>query len=106
MFILTNIDPFSADSGWLLLFYVSLAIAFFGTFSLLGFAFRVWFSKEDRIFRHLASASRQGGELAGFLVVLLILQATTYIAWWNVALLIVLVLCIEFFSLTGKHSRT
>ncbi len=104
-FILTHIDPFAVDAAWLLLFYVSMAIALFGTFSLLGFGFRVWFSKEERLFRHLASASRQGGELAGFLVAFLLLQTSKYLAWWNIALLIILVILIEFFSLSGKQTR-
>jgi hypothetical protein len=104
-FILTHIDPFAADAAWLLLFYVSMAIALFGTFSLLGFSFRVWFSKEERLFRHLAVASRQGGELAAFLVAFLLLQTSKYLAWWNIALLIILVMLIEFFSLSGKQTR-
>jgi len=103
--VVTTVDPFEAETIWLIAFYASLAIALFGLFSLIGFFLRVWMSREQRIFRHLAVASRQGLLLSFFLCSLLMLQANKILYWWNVSLLILALIIIELFFST-RDSRS
>lgn len=95
--ILISINPFTAESIWIAAFYLSFFIALFGFFSLLGFFFRVWFSQETRLFNHLSISTRQGALLALFTCSLLILQANDFLSWWNIGLLILALILIEFF---------
>lgn len=110
MTILVQIDPTVADGIMLFAFYVSFFIALFGLFSLVGFFFRVWFSEETRMFTHLGVSSRQGALLAGFLSVLLFLQAGGYLFWWNMLLLLLAIVIIEYFFISPNsehpHGRT
>lgn len=95
--ILITIDPFSSESFWVAAFYLSLFIALFGFFALLGFFFRVWFSNETRLFRHLSTAIRQGALLSLFVCALLTLQVNHFLSWWNIGLLLLALVLIEFF---------
>jgi len=86
-----------------LLFYVSLFFALLGSFSLIGFFVRVWFSREQIIFRHLGVSFRQSVWFAILLVGTLILQGSGFLRWWNVLLLILFLVIIEFFFLSRKQ---
>lgn len=104
IFILMSIDPFTSGAIWLVGFYVTLIFALFGFFSLLGFFFRVWFSEETRLFRHLSVATRQGALLSLFVCALLILQSSRYLSWWNIGLLIIVLVMIEYFFIASSDS--
>jgi hypothetical protein len=102
--VLLSIDPFSAGTLWIVIFYLSLFIGLFGFFSLIGFFFRTWFAKDERLFRYLMISSRQGALLAVVVVGLLLMQASGYLVWWNVSLLVVCVVCVEWYFITmSKH---
>ncbi len=105
LFVLYFMDPFETGSVGFLLFYMSLFFASLGTFSLLGFFMRVWFSKEQVIFRHLGVATRQSLWFSGLIVLTLILQASDFLQWWGIVLLIVFMTLLEFFFLSRKVIR-
>jgi len=100
--VLFYLNPFEAGFVGLLLFYISLFFALFGSFALLGFFLRVWFSKEQIIFRHLGIATRQSLWFSVLLVSTLLLQGSGFIRWWNILLLIIFLTLLEFFFLSRK----
>ncbi|MFA5107069.1 MAG: hypothetical protein WC497_01935 [Patescibacteria group bacterium] len=96
------IDPFSTGFIGLLLFYVSLFFALIGTFSLLGFFFRVWFLKTEMVFKHVGIAFRQALLFALLVIGAFVLQGMRIFTWWNAALFIISLSLIELFFLTRK----
>lgn len=103
--VIFYIDPVATSFIGLLLFYVSLFFALIGTFSLLGFFFRVWFSKTDVLFQHIGIAIRQSLFFSLLLVGSLILQGMRTLTWWNAALFIISLSILELFFLTRKSSQ-
>ncbi len=103
--VLWYMDPSGAGGIGFLLFYLSLFFALLGTFSLLGFFVRVWFSKEVVIFRHLGVSTRQSLWFAILVVVSLIFQASDFFRWWTSGLLIIFLIVLEFFFISRKVVR-
>jgi len=87
------------------MFYLSLFLALIGTFSLLGFFIRVWFSKETFIFRHLGVATRQSLWFSILLIVTLMFQGGGMLKWWSALLLVLFLVLMEFFFITRKVAR-
>lgn len=103
--VLYYINPASAGFVSFLFFYVSLFFALIGTFSLFGFFVRVWFSKEKVIFRHLGVSTRQALWFSVLIVITLMFQASSYLKWWSIALLILFLILLEFFFVSRKVVR-
>lgn len=103
--VLYYINP--QESGFIgfICFYLSLLFALLGTFSLLGFFIRVWFSSEQIIFKHLGVSFRQAAWFSILLTVTLILQGIKFLRWWNVLILIFLLTVLEFFFITKKPKK-
>ncbi|MFH0804885.1 MAG: hypothetical protein V1916_01675 [Patescibacteria group bacterium] len=102
LFVVFFINPGEAGPVGFTLFYVSLFFACLGTFSLFGFFVRVWFSREEVIFRHLGVSSRQSLWFSILVIITLLLRATATFHWWSVALLIILLVVLEFFFISRK----
>jgi len=100
--VLFYVNPDEGGFIGFVLFYLSLLIALIGTFSLIGFFCRVWFSKERIIFRHLGISTRQSVWFSALLIGVLLLQGTHYLRWWSALLLVILVTLMEFFFLSRK----
>ena len=100
--VLYFINPQEAGIVGFLLFYCSLFVALVGTFSLLGFFLRVWFSRQEVIFRHLGISTRQSLWFSLLLVGVLIIQGAGYMRWWSVGLLVLLLIILEFFFLSKR----
>jgi len=99
---------FSPDEGGFItfcLFYLSLFFALIGTYSLLGFFGRVWFSKEQVIFRHLGISTRQSLWFSLLIIGTLMMQGVDFLRWWSVLLLIITLVLLEFFFLSRKVVR-
>jgi len=105
LIVVFYINPEGAGFIGLTLFYLSLFFACLGTFSLLGFFSRVWFSKEQVIFRHLGISTRQSFWFSFLLVVTLMLQSGRYLKWWTVLLMLFLLVSLEFFFLSKRTLR-
>ncbi|MDP3964811.1 MAG: hypothetical protein Q8Q20_04130 [bacterium] len=98
------IDPDSGGFLGLSLFYLSLFLAITGTFALLGFFFRVWFSHNEKVFEHVGIAFRQSILFSILIVGALVLQGVRILTWWNVILFIFAVGLLELFFLTRNPS--
>lgn len=94
--VVLNLDPVS--SGWLalVLFYVSFTLALAGTLALASFGARALLFRRTPLFRHLATAHRQGALLGVLATGALILQAQLLFAWWSVLLLIIIASGLEY----------
>lgn len=103
--VLYYLNPEEAGFVGFLCFYLSLFCALVGTFSLLGFFVRVWFSREPIIFRHLGVSTRQSFWFAMLLVATLMMQGAGFLRWWNALLLIIFLIILEFFFLSRKVMR-
>lgn len=103
--VLFQIDPEQAGGIGLILFYVSLLFALIGTFSLFGFFMRVWFSKEQIVYRHLGISTRQSIWFAVLMVAALLLKKADFLRWWSAGLLIIFLLILEFFYLSRRTIR-
>lgn len=105
LIVLFYINPAEAGFIGFLLFYVSLFFALIGTFSLVGFFGRVWFTKEQIIFRHLGVSTRQSFFFAVLVVGILLLQGAGLYRWWTVISLVLLLTLLEFFFISRKVVR-
>jgi len=103
--VLFYIEPANSGFVGLLLFYVSLFFALIGTFSLLGFFFRVWFSRAEIIFQHVGIAFRQALLFSLLLVGSLLLQGMRTLTWWNAILFVISLAILELFFLTRKSTH-
>lgn len=104
--MVSNINPTEAGGVGFVIFYLSGFLALVGTFSLLGFFLRVWFSHEQVIFRHLGISFRQAVLFALLLIVALILQGERYLTWWNMLMLVAFLTVVEFVFISKTiHSR-
>lgn len=100
--ILFYINPATAGSIGLTLFYLALFFALAGTFTLLGFFVRVWFTKEPVIYRHVGIAVRQSVLFSILVVGSLMLQGNLLYSWWSAALLLAALAILELFFLSRK----
>ncbi|MCH7492878.1 hypothetical protein IID19_04830 [Patescibacteria group bacterium] len=100
--VLFYINPVESGVIGFVFFYVSMFFALIGTFSLIGFFGRVWFTKEPIIFRHLGISTRQSLWFAILIVGTLLLQSADLYRWWSISLLIIFLTLLEFFFLSRK----
>ncbi|MFH1367393.1 MAG: hypothetical protein ABIH38_05460 [Patescibacteria group bacterium] len=88
----------------LMLFYGTLFLSLLGSFFLLGFLFRYIFQRNIPLFRHLGISFRQGLLFTILVVGSLVLQAASYLRWWNLILFFIFLVILEFFfSLQKKN---
>ena len=102
--VVLNLDP--VGSGWLalVLFYASFLLALSGTLALLGFGVRALLFRSTPLFRHLATAHRQGALLRALATGALLLQAERLLAWWSALLLVVIACGLEYFFVSRSHA--
>lgn len=100
LLLIIYVDPEQASFIGFLSFYVSLFFALIGTFTLVGFYLRVWFSKNEVLFAHVTPSFRQAILLSIILIVSLILQSFRLLTWWDGALLVGSVVLLEFYFMS------
>lgn len=104
--VFTMTDPYEIQSVVLTILYTALFLALAGTFSLAGFAMRVWLLRSHYyISKHVLVAFRQGVLLALLLVVALVLQSRAMLTWWNGLLMVAAITCLEFFFITARAKQ-
>jgi hypothetical protein len=96
------IDPTEAGFLGFAFFYSSLFLALTGTMSILGFAMRIKFVKDELVFRHVVSAFRQAILFSILIVGSLFLQSKSLLTWWNIILFILALTVLEFFFISYK----
>jgi len=102
--VLYNINPETAGFIGIFLFYASLLVAVVGTLALLGFFFRVWFSREEIVYKHVGISLRQAFLFGLLIVGSLLLQGSRLLTWWNGLLFILGLTVLELFFLTRQNS--
>ena len=103
--VLNGVDP--THSGFLgfLLFYASLAISLFGSFTVGGVVIRLWMHKEAIASRVTVDASRQALLLTCLSIVSLVLFSQGWFRWWTMFLCVLIVGLVELMAQTRRSGR-
>lgn len=97
-----NLDPNSAGNLGFLSFFVSLFFAIIGTFTIIGFYLRLWFSKNEYYYENITISFRQAILLAVALTGLLILQALRLLNIFDGILFVLSIILLEFCFLARR----
>lgn len=104
--IVTSTDPTAAPWFVFFFFYASLFLALIGTFSLLGFGWRIWQHKQESvIFRHVRKTFRQGVLFAALVISALYLKSQEMLTLWTSILLVFVLVVFESFFLSQTTPR-
>lgn len=95
--VIFKFDPFANTSVSLAFFYLSLFIALSGSFTLIGYYFRIWLYRNEIFYIHLNMSLRQGVLLALIAVSCLVLLMLKVLTWWSGGLLIAAALLLELY---------
>lgn len=104
--ILFRIDPFVATGAQLALFYISAAIAFYGTFFLMGWGIRRLLIRRMALEYYIEVLFRQTLLATLLLTLLLLLQSVRLLSWWNSTLLVIAFFFLEYFFITYSSQRS
>lgn len=103
-FVILSLDPTQAGFLGFLFFYVSLWLAVFGLFSVVGFLVRWKILKDDEVvFRHVKKTFRQAIIFSSAICLALFLLQLRLLTWWNGILLILLFLALEGVIFTNRR---
>jgi len=95
--VILKFNPYESVSLALAFFYVSLFIALSGTFTLLGYFFRLWLYRNEVFYLHINISLRQGVILSLIAVCCLVLLMLNVLTWWSGGLLITAASLLEFY---------
>lgn len=98
---LQYINPEQAGILGLILFYASFFVSIIGIAALMGLYIRILFSRNEILFAHITPSFRQGVLVAACATILLFLQGTKLLTWWDALLVVLIISLTEFFF----HSR-
>ena len=98
-------DPFVAGNVAVGFFYASLWLALVGTFSIIGFILRHFFTHSKMAFREVLISFRQGIWLALLIIVSLMLKHAGIFSILSVALLILALAVLEVFFINNSIKR-
>ena len=93
--VLYYFDPYQSGIMALVFFYVSLILALIGTFTLLGFIIRHFFTPTQIVFRDVATSFRQGILLSILIIMTLYLQQIDALSATSVVVVIIILTIIE-----------
>ena len=88
-------DPTTSGIIGFLLFFVTLALALIGSFSILGTAFGVWRHPDELVSRQVGRSFRHAILFTGTILGTLQLFASDLFRWWTVGLLLLTITFIE-----------
>ncbi|MCX6740250.1 MAG: hypothetical protein NTZ49_03415 [Candidatus Parcubacteria bacterium] len=95
-------NPSESGSVALALFYISLALALTGTFSLVGLLSRLIFTSEKLMFKKVITSFRQGIWFSLLICILLYLNKIKMLEWKYVIIPIIAFALLELFFLSYK----
>ena len=105
VFTVTKIDPENTTIIGFGLFYTSLFFLLSGSLSLLMIAFRWIFIKNLAFFANITRSFRQAILFSVTIVSFLMLKGIDLLRWWNMILIIGVVIGVEFFFVSHKIRR-
>ncbi len=103
--VVTQLSPYENMSVALILFFITFFIALTGTFTVLGFYFRMWLFKNEIFYSHINISLRQGIFLSLIAIFCLVFQMLRVLTWWSGLLLIVSAVLLEFYF-SARDSET
>ncbi len=95
--VIQKLDPYSNPELALVLFYLSIFLAFTGTFTLIFFFIKKWKTDNEIYLKHLTISLRQGFLLSFCTTVCLLLLMLGLLRLWNGLLVAALVTLLEFY---------
>jgi len=100
--VLVNIDPFDSSAVGFIFFYTSLFLALLGTVSICAFFLHRLFVRKKQIpmYRSVQRSFLDATVIAVVCVGLLYLQSQSYLHYWNIGILLVLVIFVGLFKLS------
>lgn len=104
-FVMMSVDPYTATTAGLALFYGALFLSLFGLFSLIVFGIESFFSRRETVaFRMVRKSFRQAVLFSLLVTIVLLMARMHYLYWWTLILLAVIVSCVEFlWSTRSSH---
>lgn len=100
--LLFNVNPFTAPTWIVIVFYLTLFLFLVGIFAIVGFYFKVWASNREIIFSHLAPTLRQSALISLLIIGLIFLEQVKALNWWVAILLVAAVIMLELFFRSRK----
>lgn len=100
---LNNIDPLATNSLGYLSFFVSLFFALLGSFTIIGFYLRLWFSKNEHYYENIGVSFRQAILLSVCVLGLLILQSLGLLNIFDGILLVLCIILLEGYFLARRN---
>lgn len=104
--VLLYVDPSESGIAGFLGFYASLGFGLVGLFTLIGFYIRLWSTKNEVIYAHVAPSFRQAVFLAILVIGCLILQSFRLLTWWDGLLFAISVILLEVFFMSRMKHRS
>jgi hypothetical protein len=105
VFIIFKINPEDTTSIGFALFYISLFLSISGCLSLLMIALRWIFVKNLAFFSNIIKSFRQAILFSVTIISFLLLKSIDLLKWWNMILIIGVVVGIEFFFVSHRVRR-
>lgn len=102
LLVVTKINPENTNFIGFLIFYLTLFFTLSGTFSLFMIAMRWIFIKNLAFFTNIKISLRQSLLFSSTIVSFLILKSINVLRWWNIILIIGIVVGVELFSTSRK----
>ena len=97
LLVVTKINPENTNFIGFLIFYLTLFFTLSGTFSLFMIAMRWIFIKNLAFFTNIKISLRQSLLFSSTIVSFLILKSINVLRWWNIILIIGIVVGVELF---------
>lgn len=97
-----NLDPNNAGNLGFLSFFISLFFAIVGTFTVIGFYLRLWFSKNEYYYENITISFRQAILISISIVGLLVLQALRVLNLFDGLLFVASIMLLEFYFLARR----
>lgn len=101
LLVIFKLDPYESTELSLTLFFISVALALTGTFTIVLFFLKKWRSIGDIFIKHILISLRQGVLLSGTTTLCLALLMLGLLRIWNGFLIVALMMLMEFY-MSGK----
>lgn len=102
LLVILKLDPFASPGLAMGFFFISFLVALSGTFTVIGFYFRVWLNKNEVFYNHINIAFRQGILLSLMTLGCLGFQLLGVLTWWTGLIFIAAITSIEFYLMSKE----
>lgn len=103
--VIYSVNPLQTVFLGFTLFYVSLFFSVIGLAAIIGFLVRYIFNKSQFISQQIKISFRQAIWFGVLIIVSLFLQSQALISWWNLLILLVILIALEMMFLKKNETR-